>query len=200
MIANNIINIDQPKNDDLLYYRESGAFFIHNAGTHQCDGLETCRESFAEIFKSRVHWIGYTACVASIERINNFFETVSDRLHLAPQDRITFYRTTRERVIILQVPHWWRCSILRREVLTLMLRTAASHFSTGTLNEAFNHYSLTRDENVRFAINRFMNGHTVLRNCRLFDYVNYERIGFCDTMNHLTKEQIRANMVLPVNN
>lgn len=201
MISGKTIDLSvNAQNADLTYYRIQGVFFTFDTTTKRCDNYESCRELFGEEFKRGVKWIGYTAIHATIERISEFFDLISSRLSLPIEDRITFYRTSVDRVIILQVPYWWRCTQLRRELLTLFLRSAAEHFKTGTVEDAFSRYNLLKRKNVRFGVERFLNGYTVLhKNVRLvrtFDTWDTEdRLGFCDTMNGMTEAQIERNLL-----
>ena len=167
MINKAILKIKNP--DNLRYYDEDvgGAFFIYHVKTNTIEHIRTCREEFSYYFTNKRNWIGFICYKLNINRLNEFFEIIENKLNL--DVKTIFYPTDEKAVVIIKLSPFWLQDTCRRGFLTLFLR-CGSAFYRNSFNYAIKSYNLTNDINP--VIQWFLSGNTKFIS-KLKDYNGY---------------------------
>lgn len=123
-----------------------------------------CRETFSSDFDNGINsFVTSTPTYLNIKNFQNFFKEIEDRLELSPRERAKFKQVVEERAsctYVLVIPgSFWKKSILRRQLLTILLRCAPNYKGDNFEEALFSHpYARA----TREAILRFLQGYTAL--------------------------------------
>lgn len=145
------------EDDDLRYSYSGGCFFTARKDRKNfVVGFgATCREVFAHDFRSNTKFIVFSKTSINIERVNEFFEYIEDKLKL--KDKSIFYPSNVKNTILIQLSPFWSTNPLRRGMFTLFLRCAACHYTTDVY-KALLSYGLAKQ--IIGPIEWFMKGNT----------------------------------------
>jgi hypothetical protein len=149
------------------YDASPGSFFIMQARdeihkTHS--SVYTCREQVASGTSSDSKHLGFKIAKANIERVNQFFLDIRERLDrpLVP----TFYKTSNNpNFYVVYIPPFWRKTACHRGFFTMFLRCAFLYYdgkkgkSDNALDNALYQYNYCL--NIKGAIEAFFEGFTV---------------------------------------
>lgn len=126
----------------------NGKFFTYPE-SHQC------REVFAGYFTSKTNFIIFNKSNVNIERINDFFERIEEKLQL--KVKTNFAPSNFKNAILVEVSPFWTDNALKRGMFTLFLRCAGCYY-TDDVYKALLKYPLTRK--IIGPIEWFMKGNT----------------------------------------
>lgn len=146
----------------LEYFKNAGnansIFFTFSMATLQLKERNTCREIFSNAFTVRQVYIGFTSGNLNIQRLNEFFQIIEDKLELPENQRTQFLTCIQKHIVICKVSAFWRKNILRRQFFTLFLR-AGGIFHNGDWKETWKNYKLGKG--MTRVINFFLDGNTI---------------------------------------
>jgi hypothetical protein len=162
MIAPEIknIEIDGPSiwggTNVIRYGNADGYFFLYGEDSH-ITHVYRCRVEFAWKFGVLNKFIGFSHQYLNIDRVNEFFKIVEDRLGL--RHGSVFYRTNYIAVntIVIKPSSFWLENETKRSLFTLFLRCAVEYY-LNDFNEALNKYELAKKTIP--AIEWFLSGNT----------------------------------------
>lgn len=127
-------------------------------------GWHSCRETFSSYFTSRTRYFSFSVPLrTNLETFSAFFRHVENKLELKPAQRSGFYKTSQTfnscQVILVKPSTFWRESLLRRQLFTILLRCAVNYNRRNFEYALFSHpYA----NNTKEAVNRFLKGYTAL--------------------------------------
>lgn len=161
MISDNQLKISlDGANAYLEYFKiknTQSVFFTFDFKTKKLISRSSCRELFSNSFTDKNVYIGFACGLMDIQKLNDFFQVVEDRLNLPQNQRTVFFRCDKSYIVICQVPTFWRKNILRRQLFTFFLRAGGVYGKEG-YNGALKKYQLA--QGMRTFINQFFKGLT----------------------------------------
>ena len=157
------------------------------SNVHVYEDGDSCREIFAEVFKTRTKFIAFNS-KTDISKLNSFFNIVEKYT----KEKITFFRTNERNIYILELPGFWTKNEVSRSLFTLLLR-AATYFEN-SFDAALSAYDLS--SSVKPAIYYFLNGHTkpLFHNYDCFDSLSG---GFVSEFEGLEENRLKHLLVKP---
>lgn len=165
MIQQQVINISREEAGKNLAYMErepNGGFFLVSdtelPHSKMVNYAHTCRAEVAHQFKNFTDVMGFSGKDCDINRAQDFFTKIEDRLGL--QERISFSPTDSKQTILVSVPLFWRESNFRRGLFTLLLRCACGYYNAD-VEKALAGYPLAAS--VLPMLKFFLDGHVVCK-------------------------------------
>jgi len=121
----------------------------------------SCREVWSGYFTSKMEEFLFTHKPWAGEKIAEFFELVEKRLKLKKNH--TFFETTNLHNVILVKPSgWWRKYRIRRELFTVLLRSAQNYTGNpADFEKALFSYDYAKQ--TKPAVEKFMEGFTLMK-------------------------------------
>lgn len=177
------------------YYTQNdqGGFFLYDRDTknilinNECTVVQ-CRESFAVMFKEQYKRIGFVCKSMNIEKLNEFFEEIENKLNLT--EKTLFIKSNHENTVIIRPAPFWLESYFHKQVLTLFIRCGAVYYN-GDFAQAIDAYHLTRTPGVKEALYYFLDNNTKPT------YDSSQTHGFVTTFQNANLEQIKQKLVKP---
>lgn len=178
------------KHSNLNYISQHGHFFFFNPKTHNCTCARDCREMFAWEFRKNKTHVGFFSSCVNIEKFNEFWEIIENKLNLA-QKSIIHPLENFNQAFVIELSPFWLENTTRRSLLTLLIRCGANYYyGDYTFDEALNEYYLAKETTP--AIKHFLEGNTKPT------YTKFGYGGWYSKFVHLKKDDVGQYLVKPI--
>lgn len=122
-----------------------------------------CRESFARRFTSKHIFIGFHLNkITQVKKVIATIKTLDKKLRLSKNECNSFQvgkmRTGAGLMLVVKTSAWWRANMLRRQILTAVMRASLS--SQSKFEDKINQSIYFNNKNLQNAFHKFLSGYT----------------------------------------
>jgi len=173
----------------MVYANQFGINYVDIYGLTEQDWFG-CREYFAEYFDDKRSYFFFSHKKGETKNIAAFFNIFEKKLKLNKKSRSKFYLSNNSNVTVVNPSRWWRQAEMRRQLFTILLRSAVK-YDTKKRNFEEALFSYIYAKQTKAAILRFLKGYTYFK----YDQDYFE--GFRDYFQNAPENELEEILIKP---